>query len=100
MIAVAPEVTEKHLTGRKWRHTRETEEEFIRATEHAMRFYVDKMPKMRIIMWNVYEKDPVYDGTIGGSLEVFSKYSSEADVPDHDEEGLREAKKHYLAEMR
>lgn len=100
MIAVAPEVTEKYLSGRKWRHTRETEEEFIRATEYAMKFYADTMPKMRIIMWNVYEKDPVYDGAIGGSLEVFSKYSSEVDVPDHSEEELREAKKQYLVEIR
>ena len=68
MIAAAPEVVEKHLSGRKWRHTKETEIEFIRATKHAMRYYADATPDMRIVLWNVYDKDPVYDGPIGGAL--------------------------------
>ena len=96
MIAAAPEVVEKHLSGRKWRHTKETEKEFIRATEYAMRFYAEKAPELRIIIWNVYDDEPVYDGPISGSLEVFSEYSKKTDIPEHDEESLKVAKKKYV----
>lgn len=96
MIAVSPEVAEQHLSGRKWRHTKETEEEFMRATKRAMSFYAEKMPKMRTIIWNAYEKNPVYDGPIKDSLEIFTKYSSETKIPSHDTEELKEAKKKYL----
>ncbi len=100
MIAAASEVVEKHLSGRSWRHSKETEQEFIRATEQAMKFYAKTMPNMRVIMWNVYDEVPVYDGAIGGALEIFSKYSSEADIPEHNEEVLKAAKKQYMASQR
>ena len=97
MIAVSPEVTERHLGGRKWRHAKATEQEFMRATQEAMKFYASKAPKMRIVLWNVYEEKPVYDGAVGGSLESFSKYSSVVEIPEHDEDELRQAKIEYLS---
>ncbi len=96
MIAVSPEVTEKFLGGRAWRHTKETEQEFIRATKLAMEFYAEKCPDMRIVMWNVYEDEPVYDGDFSGALSVWQKYSDIVNIPDHDEEKLRAAKIKYL----
>ena len=98
MIAVAPEVVERHLSGRKWRHTKETEQEFIRATESAMKYYAEVAPDTKIILWNTYEEEPVYDGPIKGALGAFNKYSKKTDVPEHDEGKMCEAKKRYLAE--
>ena len=96
MIAAAPEVVERQLSGRKWRHTKETESEFIRATEYAMKFYAEKVSELRIIIWNVYGDEPVYDGPISESLETFGEYSKKTDIPEHDEEMLRQAKKKYV----
>ena len=61
-----------------------------------MKFYAEKTPELRIIIWNVYDDEPVYDGPISGSLEVFSEYSKKTDIPEHDEESLRAAKKKYV----
>ncbi len=96
MIAVSPEVTERHLGERSWRHTRETELEFIRATEVALKFYTEEYPDNRIIIWNTYEENPVYDGVTQGSYEVFKKYSEEKTVPAHDTDKLKQAKIAYL----
>ena len=71
MIAVSPTVTEQYLQGRAWRHTKETEQEFIRATEKALKFYAENAPDLRIILWSVYDKPPIYDGPIKNSLEIF-----------------------------
>ena len=54
MIAVSPTVTEKFLSGRAWRHSRETEQEFIRATEKALEFYSQNSPDTHIIIWSAY----------------------------------------------
>ena len=99
MIAVSPTVTEYFLQGRKWRHTKETEEEFIRATEKALQFYADKAPELRIILWSVYDLKPVYDGSVSGCLEVFSKYSQRNELPHKDDDLRREAKIKYLLEL-
>ena len=50
MIAVSPAVTEKFLSGRAWRHSKETELEFIRATKKALDFYIKEAPSLRIIL--------------------------------------------------
>lgn len=97
MIAASPEVTEKHLGGRSWRHTRETELEFIRATKAAMEFYATKAPELRAVIWNVYNSEPVYDGPVKNSIKTFTKYSTITDIPPHDESELRAAKIAYLA---
>ena len=97
MIAASPEVTEKHLGGRGWRHTRETELEFIRATKAAMEFYTAKAPELRSILWNVYDAEPVYDGPVKNSIQTFAEYSAITDIPPHDEAELRAAKIQYLS---
>ncbi len=96
MIAVSPTVTEKYLSGRAWRHSKETEKEFIRATSHALEFYAENVPDTRIVIWSVYDKLPVYDGPIKGSAEVFAKYSSREDLPANDDDARRDAKIEYL----
>lgn len=96
MIAISPTVTEQYLSGRAWRHSKETEKEFIRATKEALEFYAQNAPEMRIIMWGVYDKEPVYDGEIQGSLEKFMDYSTRTDLPKKDDDERRDAKIKYL----
>ena len=96
MIAVSPKVTEHYLEGRAWRHTAETEREFVRATSEALRFYAEKVPEYRIIIWSVYNLKPVYDGPVSGCLEVFSEYSEREEMPARDDDKRREAKIKYL----
>ena len=96
MIAISPEVAEKHLQGRNWRHTKATEQEFIRATEKAMQFYAKNVANMRTIIWNSYEVDPVYDGPVKESLATFTKCSAVTKVPRHNQTELRDAKIDYL----
>lgn len=98
MIAASPEVTEKHLAGRSWRHTRETELEFIRATSLALKFYAEASPETKIILWNTYDENPIYDGPVKSSLEIFAKESKVVDVPAHDEDALKIAKINFLSE--
>ncbi len=99
MIAASPEVTEKHLGGRSWRHTKETELEFIRATKIAMDFYAQEMGQMRVVLWNVYDPAPIYDGTAKNAVATFEKFSEITEIPDHDEDVLREAKISYLRNL-
>lgn len=96
MIAISPMVTEKYLEGRAWRHTKETELEFIRATSHALEFYANNSPETRIILWSVYDKPPVYDGPIKDCLPIFNDYSSRDELPASDDDARREAKINYL----
>ncbi|MBQ6461280.1 zeta toxin family protein [Candidatus Saccharibacteria bacterium] len=99
MLAVSPEVTEHYLTGRAWRHTKEAEKEFIRATSHALEFYAKSWGDLHIILWSAYDKPPIYDGKISGCLEVFNDYSSRTDLPKKDDDARREAKIKYLEGM-
>ncbi|MBQ1298683.1 zeta toxin family protein [Candidatus Saccharibacteria bacterium] len=96
MVTVSPEVTEKFLEGRAWRHTKETEREFIRATEKALSFYSENAPDIRIVLWSVYDKPPVYDGPIKNCLSIFEKYSNRKDLPAPDDDARRDAKISYL----
>ena len=96
MIAVSPTVTEQYLKGRAWRHTKETEQEFIRATSRALEFYANHAPDIRIILWSVYDKPPIYDGPVKDSLDIFSNYSTREDLPKKDDDARREAKIKYL----
>ena len=99
LIAISPEIAEKHLAGRNWRHTKETEQEFIRATAAALKFYGETCPEMPIVIWNTYEKEPVYHGIVKKAEAPFLKYSAETIVPEHDEDALREAKISYLSQF-
>ena len=96
MIAVSPEVTEKFLSRRAWRHTKETEREFIRATSRALRFYAVSAPEMRVVMWSAYDLLPVYDGAAKNCLKTFEKYSLKTKMPANDDDARREAKIKYL----
>ena len=70
--------------------------EFIRATSEALGFYAEKAPEMRIVLWSVYDKEPVYDGPVKDVLPVFEKYSTKEELPAHDDDLRREAKIKYL----
>ena len=96
LIAISPEIAEQHLAGRSWRHTKATEEEFIRATTQALEFYGAKCPEMKTVIWNTYEEEPVYDGAAKKASVVFQKYSLETEVSEHEEEALRGAKLEYI----
>ena len=96
MVAVSPTVTEHYLEGRAWRHSKATEQEFIRATSEAFEFYAKSAPNLRIILWSVYDQSPVYDGPIKNALNVFNDYSSRTDLPQPDDDARRAAKIKYL----
>ena len=96
MIAVSATVTEKFLSGRAWRHTKATEEEFIRATSKAIEFYAENAPDLHIIIWGVYDKPPVYDGPMKDCLKIFEDYSSREELPKNDDDARRDAKIAYL----
>ncbi len=99
MIAISPTVTEKYLSGRAWRHSRETELEFIRATSKALEFYANNSPDLRMIMWSVYDKPPIYDGPIKDCLGIFDDYSSRDTLPAADDDARRDAKIAYLENL-
>ena len=99
MIAVSPTVTEHFLEGRAWRHTKATEQEFIRATSKALEFYATHSPDTHIILWSVYDKPPIYDGPIKDCLAIFSDYSSRDDLPAQDDDARRDAKIQYLTHL-
>ena len=96
MIAVSPTVTEQYLSGRAWRHTKETELEFIRATSKALNFYAKNSPDTHIILWSVYDHPPIYDGPIKNCLNIFEDYSSRNTLPKKDDDARRQAKIDYL----
>ena len=96
MIATSPTVTANFLKDRAWRHTKETEEEFIRATEKALKFYAENAPDFRIILWSVYDELPIYDGPMKNALEIFADYSKREELPKKDDDARRNAKIEYL----
>ena len=96
MIAVSPKVTEHFLGSRAWRHTKATEQEFIRATSEALKFYASNAPELHIILWSVYDKDPIYDGPVKDCLEIFTDYSNRENLPAPDDDVRRAAKIEYL----
>ena len=99
MIATSPTVTEHFLEGRAWRHSKETEQEFIRATKKALEFYVKNAGDEHIILWSVYDEPPIYDGEVKNVLEIFEDYSSREDLPKNDDDARRIAKINYLVEL-
>lgn len=99
MIATSPTVTEHFLGGRAWRHSKATEEEFIRATSKALSFYAEKTPDLYVILWSVYDLDPIYSGKIKNALEIFNEYSSKTELPKADDDERRAAKIQFLSEF-
>ncbi len=97
LIAVSPEITAQFLEKREWRHTKETEDEFVRATQVALKFYADNFGEMNIVMWNVWGKEPIFDGKIKDALKVWQKYEGMTKIPEeYDKDEIREAKIEYL----
>lgn len=99
MIAVHPEIAESHLQSRNWRHTKETEQEFVRATKKALDFYAKNHPNLRIILWNTFSEPPIYDGPVESGAQVFAETSTITDIPPHSEDSLRQAKIDYLVKL-
>ena len=99
MIAVSPTITEHFLRGRTWRHTKETELEFIRATSRALTFYAEHAPDLHITIWSVYDEPPVYDGPVKDCLAKFEEYSKREDLPAADDDARRKAKINYLINL-
>lgn len=99
MIAISTAVTEHFLSSRSWRHTKETEEEFIRATKESMNFYANNYGDTHIILWSVYDKPPVFDGKIHDCLDVFADFSARTELPKKDDDERREAKINYLKNL-
>ena len=99
MIATSPTVTEHFLGQRAWRHTKETEQEFVRATTKAIDYYASHHGDMRIILWSVYDLEPIYDGPIKNALDIFKDYSSRDTLPAKDDDARASAKINYLANL-
>ena len=99
MIAISPTVTEKFLSGRAWRHTKETEAEFIRATKKSIVYYAENHPDTHIILWCVYDQPPIFDGKIKDCLDIFEDYSNRTELPKKDDDERREAKINYLKSL-
>ena len=96
MIVASPRTTEIFLKKRSWRHTEKTEQEFLRATEKALDFYGTRQPKMRVVMWSVYNKKPVFDGEVKDVMSIYQKYVFKMGRLKYSEDELVEAKIKYL----
>lgn len=99
MTVISPVVAGKFLGMRDWRHDKGLEEEFLRATEKALDFYSSAYGEMRMIMWSVYDRLPVYDGPVRGAKKVFERYVTRTELPTDDEAACRAAKVDYLTSM-
>ena len=99
MIATSPVVTEYFLKDRGWRHSKETEAEFIRATKKALEFYANRTPDLHIVLWSVYDLGPIYDGKIKNSLDIFDEYSNRIDLPKNNDDERRNAKIQFLSKF-
>lgn len=99
MIATSPTVTEQFLSGRSWRHSKETEEEFIKATKAALDFYAKNDGNLHLILWSVYDLEPIYNGPIKDGLEIFKTYSEKTELPPKNDDERREAKIQFLSTL-
>ena len=99
MIATSPAVTEHFLGGRSWRHSKETEAEFIRATSKALEFYAKNDGDLHIVLWSVYDLAPIYDGPVKDALKIFQEYSEKTELPPKNDDERREAKIQFLSKF-
>ena len=99
MIATSSNVTEHFLGGRSWRHSKETEAEFIRATKEALDFYAKNYGNLHLILWSVYDLDPIYNGPVKDGLDIFKTYSEKTDLPPKNDDERREAKIQFLSTL-
>jgi len=79
-VAVSREISDGFIAKRQGKLGRvvakSTAAEFWRATELALAFYASKYSKMRVLIWNAWDKLPVFDGCMGDAraLRVVRKY--------------------------
>ena len=99
MIATSPTVTEHFLSGRSWRHSKETEAEFIRATYAALDFYAKNDSDLHLVLWSVYDLDPIYNGPVKDGLKIFKENTEKTDLPPKNDEERREAKIQFLSTL-
>lgn len=99
ITAINPVITNKFLEERGWRHSKATEDEFMRATEESLKFYGKEEPEMRVVSWNVYDREPIYDGAIANFLPIYQAHAAMTKMPMRDEEVRMEEKKKYLGQF-
>lgn len=105
MMAVATEISEEFVRRReqggmegKRKVRKETSEEFLRTTPLALKYYAEKMPEMRVVLWSAWDGEPVYVGRMGDveMMRVWEKYQGIVKMPfETNEDELREAKKKW-----
>lgn len=101
MVAVSREISDEFILKRKGRVVaKSTADEFWRVNELALRFYAEKMPEARIVVWSVWDVLPIFDGEIGDAkcLQAIERYWAINELPDGilSEEELRQRKITYL----
>lgn len=107
-VAVSREISDGFIAKRleagggaegKRRVAKTTASEFWRATNEALKFYGENYPEMPVLVWNVWDSEPVFDGGIGDKkfLPIVQKYWEIKKTPiKTDEVKLRESKFAYL----
>ena len=53
---------------------------------------------MRVVMWNMYDEKPAYDGKVRNSLSVYRECVAETRHAKTDLEELKQAKIKYMTE--
>ena len=80
-----------------------TAAEFWRVIDGALQFYAGKCPKMKILIWNAWDREPVFDGRVGDAraVRLARKYWKILEVPRRgDEEELALRKVEYMRKWR
>ena len=99
MVAVAKKISDRLIERRSGRVVaKQTAEEFWRATSLALDFLVSERPNLRVIVWNIWEENPVFDGRIAdGAVETIKKnWAIEDGKMVEDLETLRKSKIRYM----
>jgi hypothetical protein len=106
-VAVSKEISDGFIAKRQGKSGRvvakSTAAEFWRAFELALKFYAEKYPKMRTLIWSAWDELPIFDGRIGDgmALRAARKYWKILDVPKVvDEEELALFKVKYMRNWR
>lgn len=99
ITAINPKLADKFLEERGWRHAKATEKEFVRATEESLKFYGEEEPEMRVVGWNVYDREPIYDGPIARFLPIYETHAAMTKMPMRDEEDRMDEKIKYMKQF-
>ncbi|MCL1839824.1 zeta toxin family protein [Candidatus Saccharibacteria bacterium] len=106
-VAVSKVISDEFIAKRQGKSGRvvakSTAAEFWRATDLALQFYIREYPKMRVLIYNAWNKEPVFDGRMGDAdvMRVVRKYWKIDEVPvEVDEEALALSKIEYMRKWR